>query len=62
MGGRTVFFRLRQTEKERSVTVINVLAETEIVDSWGPVATFHGVKKYSSLRQSISLTQEWGEV
>lgn len=34
-GGRRVCFRLRQTEKERSVTVINVLAETETVDSQG---------------------------
>lgn len=38
-GGRRVCFRLRQTEKERSVTVINVLAETETVNSQGPVVT-----------------------
>lgn len=38
-GGRRVCFRLSQTEKERSVTVINVLAETETVDSRGPVVT-----------------------
>lgn len=30
---------LFQTEKERSVTVINVLAETETVGSSGPVVT-----------------------
>lgn len=35
--GRRVCFRLRQTEKERSVTVINALAETETVDSQGPI-------------------------
>lgn len=30
---------LFETEKERSVTVINVLAETETVDSQGPVVS-----------------------
>lgn len=38
-GGRRACFRRRQTEKERSVTVINVLAETETVHSRGPVDT-----------------------
>lgn len=38
-GGRRACFRRRQTEKERSVTVINVLAETETVHSQGPVVT-----------------------
>lgn len=38
-GGRRVCFRLRQTEKERSVTVINVLAESETVISQDPVST-----------------------
>lgn len=38
-GRRRVCFRLRQTEKERSVTVINVLAESETVISQDPVFT-----------------------
>lgn len=38
-GGRRVCLRPRQTEKERSVTVINVLTETETVDSQGPVVS-----------------------
>lgn len=38
-GGRRVCFRLSQTEKERSVTVINAPAETETVDSQGAVVT-----------------------
>lgn len=37
-GGRMVCLRLWQTEKERSVTVINVPAETETVGSQAPVA------------------------
>lgn len=39
-----VFLRPRPSEKERSVTVINVLAETETVDSRGLVATIPGLR------------------
>lgn len=43
-----VCFRPRQTEKERGVTVINVLAETETANSPGPVVT-DSVKKHEPL-------------
>lgn len=41
-GGRRVCLRLKQ--KERSVTVINVLAETETVNSQSPVVTIRVLK------------------
>lgn len=62
-GGRRVCFRLRQTEKERSVTVINVLAETETVDSQGPVITIRVLRSMPAPNQhSVSLAQEREEV
>lgn len=57
-GGRRVCFRLRQTEKERSVTVINALAETETVDSQGPVVIIRVLRSTPvSHTHNISLAQ-----
>lgn len=62
-GGRRVCFRLRQTEKKRSVTVINVLAETETVASQGPAVTIRVLRSMSAPNQhSVSLAQEREEV
>lgn len=53
-GRRRVRFRRRQTEKERSVTVINVLAESETVISQDPCLHQHpSVNKHST-----KITQE----
>lgn len=60
--GRRVCFRLRQTEKERSVTVINVLAETETVDSQGPVVTIRVSRgTQAPNKHSVSLARERAE-
>lgn len=48
-GRRRVCFRQRQTEKERSVTVINVLAESETAISQDPRLQQHpSVNKHST--------------
>lgn len=59
-GGRRLCSSLKQKEKERSVTVINVLAETETVNSQGPVVTV-SIKKHAAPNNTSSQTHGNGE-